>query len=290
MLSLIKKIFKFLPGNVPEYLYTTIFKPKPIKKVVNRILLSIIPDKITLPFGRVLFLNKKDPVVSGALALGVYENFEAILFEKEIRQGMTVLDMGANLGYYTVMFAHLVGPNGKVIAFEPDSQSLEVLKKNIEINEFNNVSYVEKALSDHTGFVKLYISVENRGDNRIYDTKEGRDWVEVEMVSLDDYLSKDMKIDLIKMDVQGAEALILSGMEQTIKRLCPLTIFTEFWPKAITETGKSPEGFLQKLIDLGFSLYLINDKKKCIEEITDIKEFTNNYKGREFANLICYKK
>lgn len=290
MLHLIKKIFEFLPGKVPEYLYTTVFKPKPIKKIINRILLSIIPDKITLPFGRVLFLNKKDPVVSGALALGVYENFEAILFQKEIQQGMTVLDMGANLGYYTVMFAHLVGPSGKVIAFEPDPQSGVVLKKNILANEFHNVSFVEKALSDHTGFIKLYVSIENRGDNRIYDTKDGRESIEVEMVSLDDYLPKDTKIDLIKMDVQGAESLILSGMEKTIKRSSPLIIFTEFWPKAIIETGKSPENFLQKLIDLGFTLHFINDNKKCIEKIINIKNFTSKYKGREFANLLCYKK
>lgn len=289
MLSVIKKIFKFLPENVPEFLYTIIFKSKPIKKVVNWILLFIIPDKILLSFGRVLFLNKKDPVVSGAIALDVYENFETVLLQKEIQEGMTVIDIGANLGYYTVMLAHLVGPSGKVIAFEPDEQSGEILKKNIIANKFRNVSYVDKALSNRTGIVKLYVSTENRGDNRIYDTKEGRESIEVKMISLDDYLPEDVTVDLIKMDVQGAEALILQGMEKTIKRTRSLTIFTEFWPKAITETGKSPEGFLQKLIDLGFSLYNINTKENKLEEIGEINQFVERYHNREYTNILCYK-
>jgi hypothetical protein len=145
-------------------------------------------------------------------------------------------------------------------------------------------------LSDKNGFVNLYVSEENRGDNRIYDTKDGRKYVKVETISLDEYLPKETKVDLIKMDVQGAESLVLSGMEQTIIRSNPLTIFTEFWPKAITETGKSPEEFLQKLINFGFSLFFINDKKKCLEKIVNINHFANKYTGREYANIICYKK
>lgn len=289
MLSVIKKIFKFLPGNVPEFLYTTIFKPKPIKKVVNWILLFIIPDKILLSFGLMLFLNKKDPVVSGAIALGVYENFETVLLQKEIHEGMTVIDMGANIGYYTVMFAHLVGPSGKVIAFEPDEQNGEVLKKNIIANKFRNVSYVNKALSDRTGFVKLYISEENRGDNRIYDTKEGREWIEVEMISLDDYLPKETKVDLIKIDVQGVEALILNGMEKSISRSDKMIIFTEFWPDGIRKTGESPEEFLKKLVGFGFSLYNINTKEKKLEEIGGINQFVKRYYNREYTNIVCYK-
>ncbi len=290
MFFIIKRMFEFLPVNAPEFLYTTIFKPEPLKKLVNWILLLIIPDKLLLPFNRTLFLNKKDPVVSGAISFGVYENFEISLFKKELHRGMTVVDIGANIGYYTVMAAHFVGVNGKVIAFEPDEQSGKVLEKNIIINKFNNVLYENKALSDKNGIVKLYISEENRGDNRIYDTKDGRKYVEVETITLDKYLPKETKIDLIKMDVQGAESLILSGMEQTITKSKILTIFTEFWPKAITETGKSPEEFLQKLINLGFSLHVINDTKKCLEKITNINYFAHKYKGRKYANIVCYKK
>lgn len=289
MLYLIKKIFKFLPGNVPEFLYTTIFKAKPIKKVVNCILLFIIPDKILLSFGLVLFLNKKDPVVSGALALGVYENFETFLIEKEIHEGMMVIDIGANIGYYTVLFAHLVGSNGKVIAFEPDKQSGEVLKKNITANKFRNVLYVDKALSDRKGLVKLYISEENRGDNRIYDTKEGRDWVEVEMISLDDYLPKEKKVDIIKMDVQGAEALILKGMEKIISYSDKMIIFTEFWPDGIRKTGESPEEFLKKLVGFGFSLYNINTKENKLEKIGEINQFAKRYYNSKYTNIVCYK-
>ncbi len=289
MLIIINKIFEFLPYSAPEFLYTMILKSKLFQKMVNYLLLSIIPEKLSLSFGRILFLNKKDPVISSALSLNVYENFETTLFQKELHNGMTVVDIGANIGYYTVMAAHFVGPSGKVIAFEPDEQSGEILKKNIVVNKFNNVSYVNKALSDKKGFTRLYVSDENRGDNRIYNPKDGRKYVEVEIITLDEYLPKETKVDLIKIDVQGAEFLVLLGMEQTITKSKTLIIFTEFWPQAIIEIGKSPEEFLKKLIGFGFSLYNINNRKKCLEHIVDIKKFTYKYSGREYTNIICYK-
>ncbi len=290
MLKLIKKIFEFLPSNAPEFIYTTIFKPKPIQSLVNWVILKIIPESILLPTGRILFFNKKDPVVSGALALGVYEGFETSLFQAELKAGMTVVDIGANIGYYTVIAANAVGQTGKVIAFEPDKQSADILQKNIKTNKFNNISFINKAVSNTIGLLHLYVSNKNRGDNRIYDPGDGRQYVEVEVTTLDHTISPETRIDIIKMDIQGAEALALDGMEESIKRSKKITFFTEFWPESIKNTGRSPEEFLKKLISLGFTLYYINDEQKQLEEINDINKFANRFKGREYANLACYKK
>ncbi len=289
MLTLIKKIFEILPSNAPEFIYTTIFKPKPILNLVNWIILKIIPENIVLPSGRVLFLNKKDPVISCALALGVYEKFETILFQKEVRIGMTVVDIGANIGYYTIIAGDLVGPKGKVFCFEPDSESVEILRKNIEVNKFKNVECINKALSNKEGSIGFFSSIKNRADNRIYDPGDGRIYTEVETTTLDSNIPKDIKIDLIKMDIQGAEALAISGMEESIKRIGKTTLITEFWPDSVRKIGKSPEEFLEKLISLGFDLYNINGKKKRLEKITDTAQFTKKYRGREFANIIGYK-
>ncbi len=289
ILTALKKTFSLFPDDTPEFIYTTIFKPKLLKKTVNRILLKIIPEKLLLKSGSVLYLNSKDPVVSSALALGIYENYETEIFKNTLKKGMTLVDIGANIGYYTVLAADIIGETGKIISFEPDEQSMDIFKKNIISNKFKNVSYVEKALSDKKGTILFYPSDENRGDNRIYDPGDGRKYVEVETITLDEYLPQDTKVDIIKMDIQGGEYLALVGMEKTILRSESLTIFAEFWPKGIMETGKSPEEFLKKLKGYGFSLYNIKSRERKIEKIEDIEQFTKKYQGREYTNIIGYK-
>jgi len=290
MITFLKKIFRLLPSQTPEFIYTKILKPKPLLKMANWLILRIIPENITLPSGRILFFNKKDPVISCALALDVYEKFETELFKREIKPGMTVIDVGANIGYYTIMSADMVGPTGKVICVEPDSQSVEMLKKNIEANKFNNIECINKALSDKEGVVGFYSSVKNRADNRIYDPGDGRVYTEIKTTTLDKILSPDTKIDFLKIDIQGAEALAIDGMKESIGRSGKMTLFTEFWPSSIEKTGRSAEKFLQKLIAFGFELYNIDDVKKKLDKITDLKSFSEQYKGREFTNIIGYKK
>ena len=97
---------KALPAGAPLFIYRNMLRLPPLRRIANRILLSLLPSTITIPEG-VLTLNMHDPVVSGALALGVYEPFETALLRRIIEPGMTVLDIGANLGYQTVIAARL---------------------------------------------------------------------------------------------------------------------------------------------------------------------------------------
>lgn len=290
MLTIIKKFFEFLPDNAPGFIYTKILKPKPVLKLVNWIILKIIPRNIFLSSGKILFLNKKDPVISGAIAMGVYEKFEMSLFSKELGPGMTVIDVGANIGYYTIVAADAVGPAGTVICFEPDLESAEVLKKNIQVNEFKNIKHIGKGLLNRNGTIKFYLSKNNRGDNSICDPGDGQTHTEIETTTLDTVLPADTKINVIKMDIEGSETLALEGMEKSIMRSDNLTIFVEFSPFRIKNIGGSPIEFLQKLMTLGFVLYNINNSNRQLEQIIDIEKFSKQYEAGEYTNILGRKK
>ena len=148
------------------------------------------------------------------------------------------MDIGANIGYYTLIFARLVGETGRVFAFEPDPANFALLKKNIETNGYHNVVLEQKAVSSTTGSLKLYISEDSAGDHKIYDSGEARQFIEIEAVSLDDYFShKDGAVDCIKMDIQGAEWAALQGMSTLLSDTINMKLFMEYWPDGLEDFG-----------------------------------------------------
>jgi FkbM family methyltransferase len=178
-----------------------------------------------------------------------------------------VVDMGANIGYYTLLFARLVGEKGKVYAFEPDKDNFAILKKNVQINGYKNVVLVNKAVSDKTGKTKLYISADNNADHRIYSSDEKRKYVTIETVKIDEYFKDSkIKINFIKLDIQGAEWAALNGMQQLIKRSRKIKLVTEYSPIALKRFGVSPEEYLKLLKKSGFTLHEINEKKWWITD------------------------
>ncbi len=248
---------------------------------------------VDLPtIGKLKFtLDKNDSL--GLSVFKIYEEFETNLFIHEIKPGEIVVDAGANIGYYTVIFSKLVGEGGRVYAFEPDPVNFEILKKNVEQNNCRNVILEKKALSNKNEMTKLYLSKENMGDHRIYDSGEGRTSVEVETVRLDDYL-KDIvdRICVLKIDVQGAEVMVLEGAREVLNKSLKLKIFSEFWPSAIKKTGKNAKDFFVILDDNNFSFKDINAVKRNLEEIRDMDIFIESHSTEKDggANVFMEKK
>jgi len=145
---------------------------------------------------------------------GVYEKHETELFSGVVKEGMTVVDLGANIGYYTLLAAKLVGEKGKVFAFEPEPHNFALLVKNIKANGYDNVVPVQKAVSNRSGTTRLFLHQEDAGRHKIYDSHDSRDSIEVDVITLDS-LGEDNQypIDLIKMDIEGAEMAALVGVE-----------------------------------------------------------------------------
>lgn len=232
--------------------------------------------------GHIMFLDDKDSL--DLSIYNVYEPLETEFLKKEVKSGDVVLDIGANIGYYTLIFARAVGQGGMVYAFEPNPTNFSLLKKNIEINGYTNVVLIQKAVSNTTGKLKLYLSETNKGDHRIYDSGEERVSLEVECVAIDDYFANCRKrIDLIKMDVQGSEGLVIKSMPALLQK--DIKIISEYWPEGLKKTGIDPIAYLQMLQDYGFELYEIIEKEKKIKKksISDLSRVTQ-------TNIFCIKK
>jgi FkbM family methyltransferase len=253
--------------------------------IAHKFVLSRIKSRVTEIDGHKMFLDSKD--VLRLSIRGSHEPLATNLVKKEIKKGDIVLDIGANIGYYTLIFARLVGEGGKVYAFEPDPVNFSLLKKNIEVNGYQNVVLVQKAVSNKTGKTRLYLS-EYTADHRIYDSHDGRRSMEIESTTLDDFFSMPVNIGFIKMDVQGSELLIFQGMSRLLNT--GVKILAEFSPKSLKKAGTSPEKYLELLEKSSFTLYDINEREKKIEPAI-IEKLLKKYapdKGNS-TNLFCVK-
>jgi FkbM family methyltransferase len=197
-----------------------------------------------------MYLDPKDSVITPTIfETGSWEADETDWFVRTVQPGDTVVDAGANVGYYTLIASRLVGEKGKVYAFEPDPANFELLRRNVELNRLKNVVLEQKALSNRKGTIKLFLARSNKGDHRIYQPGgESRPSVDVEAVRLDEYFKGRERVDVVKIDTQGAEGLILEGMTGLLEgRTDGPTIFMEFWPHALREMGTDPVGLLEML-------------------------------------------
>ena len=151
-----------------------------------------------------------------------------------LKPGDVVFDVGANIGFFTILCSRLVGDGGRVYAFEPMPENADTLRHNIALNGLSNVTVVEKALSSSTGHAELFVSrwsafhslnVEGASKREHLGPQAGEP-IAVETVTLDEFLAAgDVPApDLVKVDVEGAELAVLQGMRHTLESVKPLLI------------------------------------------------------------------
>jgi len=186
--------------------------------------------KTKLQNGLVLWYRSDDKYIGQRIALQKYEEYESLLMLGNVNNDSVVVDVGANIGYYTLLLAKICK---KVYAFEPDKTSFLILKKNVEENKLKNVVLINKAVSDKRGKVKFIHNGENFGDHKI---KTPQSFGQLPLTgepetilcdSLDNILKNEDRIDLIKIDVQGHEPEAIAGAEKIIKKHSPV-LFLEF--------------------------------------------------------------
>jgi len=258
-------------------------------RVVGKFLRHRLGTTFAIVDGHKMFLGEKDAL--GLSIFGVYEPLETEIVKKEVKKGDVALDIGANIGYYTLILARLVGDDGKVFAYEPDPSNFALLKKNVEANGYKNVVLVQKAVSNKTGPARLYLSPETPADHRIFDSGDGRQSVAIETVRLDDYFKNyNGKIDFIKMDAQGSEGGIIQGMPNLFKKNHNVKIAMEFSPGALQKSGTAPEDCLNLLTGLGFKLFEIAEQEKKIRpaDIPRLLKLSTTGK-RCYTNLFCWR-
>jgi FkbM family methyltransferase len=211
---------------------------------------------------------------------GCYEPITTNLLSKIIKKGDSVVDVGANVGYYTLLFSNLVGPSGKVYAFEPDPINFDHLKKNIELNKATNIIAEQKAVSSHSGIVKLFLhGTDNVSHTIVKDVYKGSKCIDVESVILHEYFD-GINIDFVKIDAEGADDEIIYSM---IKGLFNTKILFEYNPDILSKKSKYPTKLLDYLFNLNYRLTVIDEKNKTTKAIMRIDKYSSN----EVVNILC---
>jgi FkbM family methyltransferase len=199
-----------------------------------------------------------------------------------VRPGMVVVDGGANCGIYTVAAARLVGSTGRVLSFEPGAESFSVLTKNIELNKFTNVSASRAALSDREGKTHLYHL--EPGPNSFSMGRPINKAVESEEVvtrTLDEVFREEHvhQVGLIKLDVEGAEELVLRGAARIINHSRPVIVF-EMHAAAAKQLGLASSGSWDLLKTWGYKFFFLT-------ESADLRERYAAPAENEITNVIA---
>ena len=284
-----KKIFSFIfKIGIKLFSKTRIGEIYPVV-FVYRHLHKYLKSDFSLVQGHKMLLDEKDSLRLSIM--GVYEPFQTELVEKYIKKGDVVLDIGANIGYYTLLFAKLVGEKGKVFSFEPDPKNFSILKKNVKLNNYNNVSAICSAVSDKKEKLVLYLSSENKAHHTIFNSGDSSNYLEIDSVSLDEYFKNFTRnINFIKIDVEGAEHKVLKGMNSLLSKNKNVRIITEFSPGWLMKCGIEPKKYLEELNSLGFKFWDIDEKKKNILFITKEELLKKYHPNRRIhTNILCIK-
>jgi FkbM family methyltransferase len=235
-----------------------------------------------------------DPTDSLLLSVnGIYEPLETRLVEAVIRPGDVVVDIGAHIGYYTLLAARAAGPGGHVFAFEPERDNFELLQRNVAENGYANVSCENKAVASSAGRETLFISPYNTGDHRIAAADSERERQVVEAVSLDGFFAgRGTAVSVIKMDIQGRELDALEGMRNLLESNEDVLMFTELSPVALEEAGTTVQEFLTALEGEGFDLYEIDEKDETLTSVSADQLRTSSERVEhpdDHTNLACAK-
>jgi FkbM family methyltransferase len=163
-----------------------------------------------------------------------------------------------------VFAARAVGPSGQVVAFEPEPSNLDLLNRNVRLNRLTNVVVEGKGLSNAAGSFKLFLERGNLGMHSLVVEHEGRQYIDVETVRFDDYWKGQGDIKLVKIDTEGAEAMILEGMGETLRRHKGLELIVEFAPERWRKSGYDPDKVLEGLYQLGFKASVIDEDARRV--------------------------
>jgi len=215
-----------------------------------------------------------------------YEKETVQLLERTLKPGMTFVDCGASIGYYTLLASRCVGENGKVYAFEPHPVLYPLLVKNVEVNGFSKiVTHSRKAVGDRVKTCPFYIgsqSIHFRVSANPFQKKK------IEVTDLDRYFRQKgwPGIHLMKIDVEGSEKETLDGMKKTVKKNSPKLIL-EYNLATLNAAGHDSQALFSSLRGLGYrKIFLIKDRL----EVLNLPEDVPRLEEIKVANLFCCKK
>jgi FkbM family methyltransferase len=220
-------------------------------------------------WGAKMLVDTSDTILAPWLLLdGLWEADLTAWIQSTLRPGQVFVDIGANIGYFTLLGGRLVGETGRVVAIEAHPRLARLLRRNIVMNDLHRhvTSWHRAAWSEPTT-LKFHLRVHFPGNSSAGSV--GSDWLEfyddeeevvdVEAVAMDDLLADVPRVDVVKVDVEGAEIHVVAGMERTLKANPAIVVVFEWSPGQMVSVGDTPAALLDLLGDHGFSYQLIGD-------------------------------
>lgn len=268
-----RRVIRYLQGNKsPVYLGEN----RAIVRTVHRIKLMV--DTTDLSLAPHILLDRQ------------WEPSTTRFYRKIVKLGYVVIEVGSNIGYFTTMAAKLVGNSGKVYAFEANPGCYELCKENIELNGFGNIAQVKNlAVTNKSGTLMFQKFNRHQGNSTIVskdflgDCLDEVESIQVNSVSLDEAF-QDRKVDLIKIDAEGSEALIFDGMRNIVSNNKDLKVLCEFFPARLSGAGTSPSAFLDLLTAMEFSMEVL------LEDEHPVTLPRDHILGLDFCELYLRKK
>lgn len=210
-------------------------------------------------------------------------NDDVRVFASLIRPGTTVVDVGANIGMYTLFAARAVGLNGRVFAFEPVPDLYRRLVGNVAVSRAGSVTTFEVALSDRRGTAPFHIGRSDSMGSLV--RAQTPETIDVPTEPLDEFLDRQAvtRVDVLKVDVEGAEMQVVRGAQRTLARDDRPTLFIEHNDTALRAGGSSAEELFQTLVGYGYAPhYVVGGRLEPVEALAD--PFPAG--GETFANYV----
>lgn len=208
----------------------------------------------------------RDAISREVCFTGRYEPQETSIVQSILRPGMTFVDVGANWGYFTLLAAHLVGNDGRVVSLEPDPRLFPILQESIIRNHLEQVVALQIAAASEDGTLKLAGYDEggnNFGISRIVSEGEQESTFDVSARPLDELFDELelSTIDLLKMDIEGFEGYALSGLENSLSHLRIKRLLIELHPAEIAAHGQSVKEIIRQLREFGYHPWQLDHSK-----------------------------
>lgn len=221
--------------------------------------------------GGSIYLNLKESPMMLARAFDLYEVSKMAAVRQFLRPGKTFVDVGGNKGDFALLAARLTGDSGKVLCFEPEPENCHWIRRSIELNGYSNVTLHEMALSDRDGTAQLHLGRKS-GWHTLLTGQPDRDVgaITVRTAALDGILqSQPTAVDIMKVDVEGAELSVLEGARRTLMANPNIVLLLDVHP----QLGVKPEQVCALLSGMGFSLHSMEPPfDKPIDVRPDLQE------------------
>lgn len=215
-------------------------------------------EEVATDVGPLLLPSHDQVVLPWIRSRGCWEPEESAVFAAVLEPGMHVLDLGAHVGYYSLLAAQKVGPEGRVVAFEPDPANFSLLCANLERAGASAARPVPAAVGHTTELRVFSTSADNTGDHSFDLAAADRRHLPVPCLAIDDLLDDWPGVNLVKIDIQGADHHAIAGMLRLLRRGRPV-VLVEFWPQGIRALGDDPSQVVGHYRSIAGGIRMVTD-------------------------------